>query len=149
MQGVFKSGNKLIVNCADSDERILINDFYDECLKSTNKINVEKVLDINGDADGLIFSIVNTILPDIAVFPVDNVELTVDSPLELDIQTNPKDGINIFSVSDDYVKVETVAGSTEVTLTGLKEGSSIIHLIISKDGYNDCVLEIKATIKSE
>lgn len=147
MQGIFKDGKKLIVNGADSDERILVNNFFEEVTSPNNVIEVNKVLDINGDADGLIFTAVNTVLPDITVFTISPITIFNNIPYKLEIQTNPKEGINIYSLSNEYVKVETIENSNEILLTGLVNGTTTVPIIIEKEGYNPNYQEITVTIQ--
>lgn len=47
MQAILKSSNKIIINGADSSEKIVLENFKDLANDKSNDIKVETVLDIN------------------------------------------------------------------------------------------------------
>lgn len=52
MQAIIKSDNEIIINGADSSERILLNAIVKKSTEENVNIKMESIKDINGDAAG-------------------------------------------------------------------------------------------------
>lgn len=147
MQGIFKNGNQLIVNGADSDERILIDNFYESMQNPQNTLKVDQVLDINGDADGLMFSVKNNILPDIVTFPHDKVTVKKGESTSVQIQTKPVECACF--VTSNNVSVATAYSGTAfstVVIEGVDVGITQITVILQALGYNQVVYTLDVEV---
>lgn len=71
MQAIMKKDNKIIINGADSSERILLENLVAQSKNENKKIVLENILDINGDVNGILMA-----LTDISE------ESTVEAPIE-------------------------------------------------------------------
>lgn len=56
MNAIFKDNNKIIVNGADSSEKILLEDFCDS-LTEEKEVKITKLYDINGVVSGIAIEI--------------------------------------------------------------------------------------------
>lgn len=63
MNAIFKGNNKIIVNGADSSEKILLEDFCNS-LTEDKEVKLTKLYDINGVASGLAIEIVDKPTPE-------------------------------------------------------------------------------------
>lgn len=75
MQAIMKKDNKIIINGADSSERILLENLVAQSKNENKKIVLENILDINGDVNGILMA-----LTDISE------ESTVEAPIEAPIE---------------------------------------------------------------
>ena len=138
MQGIFKNGNQLIVNGADSDERILVDNFYNALNIRTNTLKLDQVLDINGDTNGLMFSIVNNELPDIVAFPLEKVTINKGESQEITIQTKPGNCVCYVSTSDSkIVTANSVESLSTVNVNAVEVGTAKVNVILEAAGYNN------------
>lgn len=63
MNAIFKDNNKIIVNGADSSEKILLQDFCDS-LTEGKEVKITKLYDINGVVSGIAIEIVDVPVPE-------------------------------------------------------------------------------------
>ena len=57
MQAIMKKDNKIIINGADSSERILLENLVAQSKNENKKIVLENILDINGDVNGILIAL--------------------------------------------------------------------------------------------
>lgn len=60
MKAFFKEDDELILNYADSNEKLLVSQFYDRATSGKYDIVYAKTLDINGDINGIAIELVDT-----------------------------------------------------------------------------------------
>lgn len=65
MQSILKSENKILINGADSSEKILIENLVNKANLEGSKTTFESVLDINGDITGCLITVIEST-------PIDN-----------------------------------------------------------------------------
>lgn len=58
MKAIFKDKKQLVLNSADSNEQIVLEDFIKKAKKESNQVIYTKLVDINGDIDGMAIEIV-------------------------------------------------------------------------------------------
>lgn len=58
MKAIFKSDDMLIINSADSTERLLANSFVEKANSGEMVFEVNKLVDINGDIAGMSLALV-------------------------------------------------------------------------------------------
>lgn len=79
MQAIMKKDNKIIINGADSSERILLENLVAQSKNENKKIVLENILDINGDVNGILMAL--TDIPE---------ESNTEAPIEESADEEPK-----------------------------------------------------------
>lgn len=64
MKAVFKEKKKLVLNSADSNEELLLEEFIKKANNKKFNIVYTKLLDINGDVNGMAIELVNKTKPE-------------------------------------------------------------------------------------
>lgn len=59
MKAVFKEKKKLVLNSADSNEELILEEFIKKANNKKFNIVYTKLLDINGDVNGMAIELVN------------------------------------------------------------------------------------------
>lgn len=61
MKAIFKDNAKLIINSADSTERLLVEAFIENANSGKKELNVEKLVDINGEIAGMSLELIEKV----------------------------------------------------------------------------------------
>ena len=64
MKAVFKEKKKLVLNSADSNEELILEEFIKKANNKKFDIVYTKLLDINGDVNGMAIELVNKTTPE-------------------------------------------------------------------------------------
>jgi hypothetical protein len=59
MKAIFKEKKKLVLNSADSNEQLILEEFIKKCDSEKFSIVFTKLLDINGDISGMSIELVS------------------------------------------------------------------------------------------
>lgn len=72
MKAIFKDNNDLIINLADDNERIILEDFNDKYNSGEYDLEFHKTLNINGDIDGMVIQLKEKEQPEPNVEPTED-----------------------------------------------------------------------------
>lgn len=80
MQAIMKKDNKIIINGADSSERILLENLVAQSKDENKKIVLENILDINGDVNGILIALTDIPKESTEELPVEESPVEDSSP---------------------------------------------------------------------